>query len=66
MDAEEQRILNFLASMPKYGNSVVDKKQLKNILTETGGQMMACGELYEIKAKHLGVGTYRISLRPND
>jgi hypothetical protein len=63
MDAEAYRVLNFLAAMPT-GTSTVTKKQLKEILTSTGGWMLACGAAYDICSKHLGVGIYKIYLEP--
>lgn len=57
-----QSVLNFLASMP-IGHATADKETLKEIMIITGGQLMACGYLYEIKHKHLGGGVYRVYLK---
>lgn len=48
---------------PKWFEDTVDKKQLKEILMETGGNIIACGYVWDIKSKHLGAGVYKISLK---
>lgn len=63
MNAEQHRQLNFLAAMPR-GHTTMTKDDLKTILMETGGNMLACGTLYDIVAKPLGAGVYRVSLTP--
>jgi hypothetical protein len=35
---------------------------LKTVLMETGGNMLACGRLYDIVGKPLGAGVYKVSL----
>lgn len=62
MTPEAKRQLNFLASLPS-GNTTVMKDDLRDIMMETGGNMLACGRLYDIKSKHLGAGVYRITLK---
>ena len=42
--------------------STVERVVLKQILLLTGGQILTCGYLRNIKQKHLGVGVYNISL----
>lgn len=59
-------ILDHLAAMPTYGHGTVERKELKEIMLQTGGEMMACGELWEIKSKHLGAGVYKLSLKKKD
>jgi hypothetical protein len=59
--SDPQSILNFLAGMPT-GHATANKDTLQEIMTTTGGQLMARGHLYEIKQKHLGVGVYRVYL----
>lgn len=58
---EAQRQLQFLARCPS-GHTTVEEKDLKQILLDTGGNMLACGRLYNIKSNHLGVGIHRIYL----
>jgi hypothetical protein len=61
MTSESHRQLNFLASMPM-GHTTMLRKDVQEILLETGGNMLACGRLYNIKAKDIGAGVYRVSL----
>ena len=39
------------------------RAELRATLLATGGQLLARGHLWEIVAKHLGAGVYRVSLR---
>ncbi len=55
--------LNHLASMPDFGSTTVEKADLKAIMLQTGGTMMARGLLYDIVSKHLGAGVYKLSLK---
>ena len=61
MTPEATRILNFLAANP-YGNSTLLTKDLRGMLLETGGTLLACGRLYNIAAKSLGAGVHRVQL----
>jgi hypothetical protein len=36
---------------------------LRALLLQTGGQMLAGGHLYRIKAKHLGAGVHEVRLK---
>jgi hypothetical protein len=58
--------LAHLASMPGLGHATVSKGDLQQILLDTGGEIMASGELWEITSKHLGVGVYRVSTKRKD
>jgi hypothetical protein len=62
MSPDAKRQLNFLASTPN-GSTTVLKDDLREILMETGGNMLACGRLYDLIAHHLGAGVYKLSLR---
>lgn len=62
MSPEATRAVNFLASLPS-GNTTVTKKDCAAILLETGGSLLACGSLYNIDAKHLGAGVYKLELK---
>jgi hypothetical protein len=53
---------NIFYAMPRTAHTTMDRKDLKELLLETGGQTLACGRLWEIKAKHLGAGVYKVSL----
>lgn len=61
MSPEVNRQLNFLAGMPG-GHTTMTRKDVKELLLETGGNMLACGRLYDIVAKDIGAGVYRVSL----
>jgi len=53
--------LNFLAAVPS-GSTTMEKDDLKTILMETGGSIFACGSLYDIVAKPIGAGVYKVTL----
>jgi hypothetical protein len=58
---EARRVANFLASLPS-GNATLGRADLRSLLSETGGMIMARGYLYDILSKHLGAGVYRVTL----
>lgn len=62
--AKADSILNFLASSPRYGHTTAKRSVVASVMLTTGGQLMACGELWNIKAKSLGAGIYKLSLEP--
>lgn len=62
MTTEQGRQLNFLCGSPKYGHTTMLIDDLRQVLLETGGNVMACGYLWDIKSKHLGAGVYKVSL----
>ena len=55
----------FLASMPG-GNATLTARDLRSLLLNTGGIMMARGYLYDIRSQSLGAGVYRVTLRPKN
>jgi len=50
-------------TMPRWASTTMDKKDLKELLLSTSGCIIACGELYDIKNKHLGAGVYKVFLK---
>jgi len=48
--------------MPTLANMVMEKGDLKELLLNTGGSILANGYLYDIVAKHIGAGVYKITL----
>ena len=50
-------------TMPELAHITVDKKDLKELLLNTGGNILAYGILYDIVTKHLGAGVYKVSLK---
>jgi hypothetical protein len=49
--------------MPGHATTTMDKKDLKELLLETSGWIISCGQLYKIKSEHLGAGVYEVSLK---
>ena len=54
--------MNFY-TMPKLASMTIDSKDLKELLLNTGSDIIACGSLYNIVTKHLGAGVYKITLK---
>jgi hypothetical protein len=61
VDEEASRLLDMLASAP-YMNATVTSAVAKQFLLKTGGRILARGESFDVKAKSLGAGVYRVSL----
>lgn len=60
---ESERLLNFLAGLPS-GNCVASSpKVVREMMLQTGGWMMACGEMYDIHSEALGGDVYRMTLK---
>lgn len=49
-------------TMPVFATTTMDTKDLKELLLETGSNIMACGVLYDIQTKYLGAGVYEVWL----
>lgn len=62
--SEANRILGNLAAMPGGIATAQSRAIVREIMLQTGGAMMACGSLYDIKSRSLGGGVYRITLVP--
>lgn len=58
---EQQRSLNYLAGCPA-GSTTMLRDDLQAILLQTGGNMLACGRLYDIIGKPIGAGVYKVTL----
>lgn len=50
-------------TMPTMASIVMDKKDLKELLLETSGTIIARGRMWDIKSKHIGAGVYKITLK---
>lgn len=48
---------------PRYANTTMDKKDLKELLLHSDGWIMACGHMWDIGSKHIGAGVYRVTLK---
>lgn len=64
MSNDTARSLQFLAGMPGEGHTTMTRADAKAMLLETGGNMLACGRLYDFVLKDLGADVYRVSLTP--
>lgn len=62
MTNEQSRQLNFLAGCPG-GSTTMEHDNLKAVLLQTGGNMLACGSLYDIVGKPIGAGVYKVTLQ---
>jgi hypothetical protein len=49
--------------VPGQGFTTMTRAELRETLLATDGQVLARGNLWEIVAKHLGAGVYRVTLR---
>lgn len=49
--------------IPQSATDTIERKDLKAVLLETNGSIIACGRLWDIKNKHLGAGVYKIYLK---
>lgn len=54
-------ILRHLASMPGEAHTTVSRATVRKIMLRTGGDMILRGRLYEIRAKPVGAGIYRLT-----
>jgi hypothetical protein len=62
MSPEVTRTLNFFASSP-VGHTTMTRKDVREMLLETGGNLLAGGRLYDIVAKDIGAGVYKVTLQ---
>lgn len=60
---EAHHAANFLVSM-RGGHTTLERDDLRALLMNTGGQLLAAGRLYDIKCEPLGAGVTRVSLKP--
>jgi len=49
--------------MPGLASKVMTTEQLRETLLATGGDILACGEIWDIKNEHLGAGVYKVFLK---
>lgn len=62
MKAEVHRQLNFLAGCPDTGHTTMAREDVRDMLLETGGNMLARGRLYDFVVINIGAGVCRVSL----
>ena len=53
----------FYTIRPDLCSTTLTKEQLRETLLATDGQIIAHGELFELKTKHLGAGIYKVTLK---
>jgi len=49
--------------VPHLAEQTVTTKELKDIMLETGGEIMACGRLWKLKKENLGAGVYKLTAK---
>jgi hypothetical protein len=59
---ESGRLLNFLAGLPSGNCMASSSAVVREMMLQTGGWMMACGEMYDIQSQSLPGGVYRMTL----
>lgn len=62
-DREIRGILDHLSNNPSLNHATATSRQVRAIMLSTGGEIMALGQLWVLKAKHLGAGAYRLSCK---
>ena len=55
---------NHFFTMPRMAHTTMTTPQLRSVLLRHGGVIIARGELWTIRNKHLGVGVHRVYLLP--
>ena len=58
----EARLPDRLYIYPEFASVTIPSKELKQILLDTGGKVIAKGRLRPIKSKSLGLGIYKVWL----
>lgn len=61
--SEANQILNALAKNPRGVATASSRRVVREIMLQTGGRMLACGQDHDVISKSLGGGVYRITLR---
>lgn len=60
--AEVRRQLNYLASNPN-GYTTMTNEDIQNVLLTSGGNILACGRLYDYVVTPIGVGVSKVTLK---
>jgi hypothetical protein len=53
-------------SIPKIAHTTMTTRQLRDVLLESDGRILANGDFWEIVSKRIGPGVYRVSLKQVD
>lgn len=59
--ADASRAARHLAAIP-YGSATLKEADAQSMLLESGGMLLACGRLYDVKSEPLGAGVFRMTL----
>ena len=62
LTAESNRILDYLAAMPKHGRTTTTREVVRNILIGTDGWIMSQGHQWDIQSKSRGAGIHEVWL----
>lgn len=57
------KLIDNFYQIPNVASQTMNRKDLKETLLWTGGKILTCGRLRELKSKHLGAGIYLITLK---
>ena len=52
--------------VPGQGTVTMTRAELRDTLLATDGQILARGNLWDVDAKHLGAGVYRVTLQVHE
>lgn len=50
--------------LPDIASATMTRKDLRELMLDTGGQIITCGRRRVIMPKHLGAGVYLVTLAP--
>ena len=50
--------------VPDVARQTMTRKEWKQVLLDTGGQILTCGRMRTLKGKHLEAGVYLVTLLP--
>ena len=66
MEEAVTRTLNHLCAMPTLAHSMLTRAEVRQLLQQTGGDVMAQGRLYDIQVTPRGAGMYTVRLRKRE
>ena len=60
---ESNRLLSFFAGLPSGNCTASSSKVVREMMLQTGGWMLAQGEIYDLRSQALGGDVYRMTLK---
>lgn len=63
LSPEAASVLEHICGMPGLGHGTLISRDVRALMLKTGGDAMANGRLWDIDAKHLGAGVYKVMLK---